>query len=183
MTLSAVARRGNEVGRALALALHGLRLVMGGAVILLFVYMVGAIVTQVIGRYVFNFSIAAAEETATFAQIWMVLFGAGVAMRRNQHVGIDILIALCPKPVQRAVVLAATLIGLWFLWVVFINSFPLIEVGKLQRSPALQWPMDVTYMALPIGAAYFALEFLLAMIPRCLGRAPAAPQRDLADEQ
>ena len=110
------------LGRFLALALKSVRAIMATAVILLFIYMVGAIFAQVIGRYVFNFSIAPAEETATFAQIWMVLLGAGVAMRRNQHVGIDILVVLCPKGVQQIISIFATVVALWFLWVVFSAS-------------------------------------------------------------
>jgi TRAP-type C4-dicarboxylate transport system permease small subunit len=175
--------RGGEPGRIFGLALKAVRGIMDTAVILLFIYMVAAIFAQVIGRYVFNFSIAAAEETATFAQIWMVLFGAGIAMRRNQHVGIDILIALCPRRVQQLVTIVATAIGLWFLWVVFSARFSLMEVGKFHTSAVMQWPMNVAYLALPIGSAYFALEFLIALAPRCLGRGPShGAERQLADE-
>ena len=167
--------------RAVGLALHAVRTAFAWCAIVLFVYMVGAIFVQVIGRYVFNFSIAGAEETATFAQIWMVLFGAGIAMRRRQHVGIDVLIALCPAPVQRVALILSSLVGLWFLWVVFSGSFALIEIGKIMRSPALQWPMAIPYLALPIGIAYFALEFAIALVPRWFGAAPPSADEPLAD--
>jgi TRAP-type C4-dicarboxylate transport system permease small subunit len=170
------------MSRLLGLALTGLRAVVDGGAILLFVYMVGAIFTQVIGRYVFNFSIAGAEETATFAQIWLVLLGAGIAMRRNQHVGIDVLIVRCPPLVQRLVLIVSTGLGLWFLWVLFSGSFRLIEVGTIMRSPAMQWPMSIPYLALPLGAAYFALELALAMAPRILGRERPAADPALADQ-
>ena len=169
------------MARALGAALKIVRTGFAWCTILLFVYMVGAIFTQVIGRYIFNFSIAGAEETATFAQIWMVLFGAGVAMRRKQHVGIDVFIAFCPPVVQRLMLIVSTLLGLWFLWVVFSGSFALIEVGSIVRSPAMQWPMSIPYLALPIGAAYFALEFAVAMVPRWFGEAAPPAEEPLAD--
>ena len=72
-------------------SLEMLRTIMAGVIMLLFVYMIEAVFAQVIGRYVFNFSIAAADETSTFALIWMVLLAAGLAMRRGSMSGIDIL--------------------------------------------------------------------------------------------
>jgi TRAP-type C4-dicarboxylate transport system, small permease component len=168
--------------RTLSWLLQAIRVVMATFVIMLFVYMTAAVFTEVIGRYVFNFSIAGAEESATFALIWMVLFGAGVAMRRNQHVGIDILVVQCPVAVQRIVVVVATALALWFLWIVFKGSFALIEVGRLQRSAAMQWPMNLVYTALPVGATYFALELLLAAFSRLFGAQQGAAGRQLADE-
>jgi TRAP-type C4-dicarboxylate transport system permease small subunit len=169
------------VPRAAALALTGLRTAVDCCTIALFAYMTGAIFAQVIGRYVFNFSIAGAEETATFAQIWMVLCGAGIAMRRGQHVGIDVLIVRCPLLVQRIVLVTSTVLGLWFLWILFWGSFRLIQVGSLMRSPAMQWPMSIPYLALPFGAAYFALELALAFVPQWFTPKATDPVAQLAD--
>jgi TRAP-type C4-dicarboxylate transport system permease small subunit len=172
----------NLVIRVLRWLLQAIRTVMATFVIVLFLYMTVAVFTEVIGRYVFNFSIAGAEESATFALIWMVLFGAGVAMRRNQHVGIDILIVQCPMVVQLVVVLVATALALWFLAIVFYGSFALIEVGKLQRSAAMQWPMNFVYSALPAGATYFALELVLATFSRLFAAQQASGSHELVDE-
>lgn len=140
------------------------------AVILLFIYMVTAIAVQVLGRYVFNYSIAGTEETAVFAQVWMVLIGAGIAMRNGQHVGVDVLISRCPARVRQVVSIAAAALCLWFLAVLFRGSFALIEVGGFQSAPATNMPMTIPYLALPIGVLYFALEFVIAMWPSVLGR-------------
>ena len=99
-----------------------LRRCVDAAVLLLLAYMACAVLAQVIGRYFFNYSIAWSEETATFAQVWLTLLGAGVAMRYNQHVGVDFLILKMPLPVQRLVNGAAFLLGIWFLGVVIIGS-------------------------------------------------------------
>ena len=141
--------------------------------ILLAAYMVGAVLMQVLGRYVFNYSITAAVETATFAQIWMVLLGAGYAMRQRMHVNIDVLIQLLPAPVARMLLVPVAALCLWFLWVVFIGGVRLLDLGAIQRSPALQIPMTIPYLALPISAAYFALEAVLFFGAGIFGRAPA----------
>ncbi|UOM35372.1 TRAP transporter small permease [Acuticoccus sp. I52.16.1] len=132
---------------------------------LLFIYMCFAILAQILGRYIFNYSIAGTEETATYAQIWLVLLGAGIAMRNGQHVAIDILIVRCPPLVQRIAKTASLALGLWFLAVVFIGSFGLLSIGMIVKSPALRIPLAYPYSALPVGIAYFMLEFAIATVP------------------
>ena len=123
-------------------------------------------VAQVLGRYIFNYSIDWAVETATWAQIWIVLLGSGLAMRRGMHVSIDVLAEMLPLQVARVTSVAIAIGCVWFLGVVFYGSLPLIEVGTFQTSPALQYPMWVIYMGLPIGASYFALEVVAALFRR-----------------
>ena len=135
-------------------------------VIVAFVYMCVAVLAQVLGRYIFNYSIDWAVETATWAQIWIVLLGSGLAMRRGMHVSIDVLAEMLPLQVARVTSVAIAIGCVWFLGVVFYGSLPLIEVGTFQTSPALQYPMWVIYMGLPIGASYFALEVVAALFRR-----------------
>lgn len=144
----------------------------------LFIYMAFAILIQILGRYVFNYSIAGTEETATFAQIWLVMLGAGIAMRNHQHVGVDVLIARCPVLVQKVVTGASFLLGLWFLAVVISGSFGLLAIGMMVKSAALRLPLVIPYAAVPVGMAYFTLEFIIATLPGLLGRTDDAPEPD-----
>ena len=164
-------------------SLEMLRTIMAGVIMLLFVYMIGAVFAQVIGRYVFNFSIAAADETSTFALIWMVLLAAGLAMRRGQHVGIDILAAQCTPRVRRILTLVSALLALWFLWILFVGGLALVEVGQFQTSAAMNWPMSFIYVAVPIGTGYLALEFIIAVAPHIFGQeTESAGTKDLSDD-
>jgi TRAP-type C4-dicarboxylate transport system permease small subunit len=143
---------------------RGVDLVAG----LLFIYMLIAIMAQILGRYIFGYSIAGTEETAIFAQVWLVLLGAGIAMRNRQHVGVDVLIRRAPEIVQRFTRLASFALGLWFLGVVFVGSFSLLAIGMMVQSAALRWPMTVPYAALPVGISYFILEFSIASLPEII---------------
>jgi len=145
---------------------HGIRRGVQLFVIVAFVYMCVAVFAQVLGRYIFNYSIDWAVETATWAQIWIVLLGSGLAMRRGMHVSIDVLAQMFPLQVARVASVAIVIACVWFLGVVFYGSLPLIEVGSFQTSPALQFPMWVIYLGLPIGASYFALEVVAALFRR-----------------
>lgn len=155
----------------------GLRTLINGVVICLYAFMCVAILAQVIGRYVFNFSISGAVESATFAQVWMVLLGAGVAMRLNMHNSMDLIAHRLSKPVYRILIVLSSAACLWFLWVTIMGSEPLIEIGMFQTSAALQLPMWVPYAAIPVGCAYFALEIVLFTIARW--KAGTAPEQTI----
>ena len=130
--------------------------------------MIALIFVQILGRYVFNYSIAWSEELATFVQVWLVMLGSGIAMRKGQHVGIDILIVRCPIPFQRFVKLSSLILIVWFLAVVVMGSISMITIGFILKSPALQIPMAIPYLALPIGMSYFVLELLIFTLPKML---------------
>lgn len=142
----------------------GLRRVVTWLVIGFYSYMTLAVLIQVLGRYVFNYSIGWASETATFAQIWMVLLAAGLAMRKNLHVGVDILTNSLPKKGVRFLSLVILAACLWFFWQAISGSFAFFEIGKLQSSPALRMPMWIPYLSLPVGLTYFAFELILALL-------------------
>lgn len=156
---------GGGVARMLHVALAVLRRIVDAVLVVLLCLMVGLIMYQVLGRYVFNYSISWSEEAANFALVWMTLLGAGLAMRNRTHVGIDILIRRMPRLVQQVAKSASFLLGAWFLVVVIISSFGMISLGFIIKSTALQIPLAYPYFALPIGMGYFLLEFAIATIP------------------
>jgi TRAP-type C4-dicarboxylate transport system, small permease component len=157
--------------RLASVGLRALRLFMSGTIVVLFAVMAFSVLGEVVGRHFFRSSHAALSEIAVYSLIWLSLVGGGVAMQRNQHIGIDVLIVLCPKVVQQVVVLISAIIAVWFLWVVFDGGLTLIARGAMQRSPAMQIPMSYIYLAIPIGAAYFALELILSSVARLTGKA------------
>ncbi len=144
----------------------GLRKLVAGLVILFFAYMIIAVLVQIAGRYLFDFAIDWTAETATFAQIWMVLLAGGLAMRDNLHVSVDALTSRLPVSTLRFLIVVVTLPCLWFLLQAIAGSLALIDIGRIQSSPVLRLPMWIPYLSLPVGLGYFGLEFLLTMIVR-----------------
>ena len=144
----------------------GLRTVVTWLVFGFFSYMGIAVLTQVVGRYVFNYSIDWAAETATFAQVWMILLAAGLAMQKNLHVSVDVLTGVMPASVLRVLIVVVGVPCLWFLWHAIVGSLALIDIGRIQTSPVLQIPMWIPYLSLPIGLSYFGLELILMLVAR-----------------
>ena len=100
------------------------------------------------------------------SQIWMLLVGAGIATRRGLHMAIDIVAARLPLWPARIANLVIAAGCLWFLGLVAYSSLPLLEIGLVRTTPALLIPMWIPYLGLPIGAAYWALETVLAVARR-----------------
>ena len=145
----------------------GIRFVAAAIVVISFAYMTVAVLAQVFGRYVFNYSISWTEETARFAQAWVILIGAGIAMKHGWHVAVDSLPEKLPLPAARALKIVLAGGALWFLGIVVFGSFALIELGWLfEVSPVLSIPMWIIYLALPLGAVYFGIEIIMSVIER-----------------
>ena len=123
--------------------------------------MVLAVFYQVLGRYIFNYKLGAAAETATMAQIWMILLASGIAMRKNMHVGVDILLRKLNVKAQKIIVTVSTIVITIFLIMVLKGSVQLIIVGAQSTSPAISIPMWIPYLSIPIGIVYIMLELLI----------------------
>ena len=138
-----------------------IRKVINYLVIIFFIYMVLAVFYQVLGRYVFSYKLGAAAEIATMAQIWMILLASGIAMKKNMHVGVDILLRKLNVKAQKIVVAASTTIIMIFLIMVLKGSVQLIIVGAQSTSPAISIPMWIPYLSVPIGIVYIMLELII----------------------
>ena len=141
--------------------LNKIRKVINYLVIIFFIYMVLAVFYQVLGRYVFSYKLGAAAETATMAQIWMILLASGIAMKKNMHVGVDILLRKLNVKAQKIVVAASTIIIMIFLIMVLKGSVQLIIVGAQSTSPAISITMWIPYLSVPIGIVYIMLELII----------------------
>ena len=163
---------------------RALRIAAASVVVVCFAYMTLAVLAQVFGRYFFNYSISWTEETAKFAQIWVVFIGAGIAMRRGWHVAVDVLPSKLPLGPARAVSVAIAAACIGFLGLVVFGSLPLIELGWMfEVSPVLQVPMWIIYLCIPIGAFYFAVEIVLAVIDRWDRPYGPRPRDERPDEE
>jgi len=144
----------------------GLRILVKWLVVAFFGYMGLAVLIQVVSRYVFNYSIDWAAETATIAQIWMILLAAGLAMQEKLHVSVDALSSVLPESILRVLTIVIAVPCLWFLWQAIVGSLDLIDIGRIQTSPVLQIPMWIPYLSLPLGLGYFGLELLLSLVAK-----------------
>lgn len=134
--------------------------------------MVGAMVWQVMGRYVFGHAPGWSEELSRYLMLWVTMLGAAAALRSGGHLSVTALVdRLGPRAVavvlalRDAVVVAAAGLLAW-------QGYRFAELNGAQESAAMEIPMTVPYGALPVGAL---LIVVLVLLSRLLG-APFASQ-------
>jgi len=138
------------------------RLIAKAGIVITLSYMIIAILLQIFGRYLSNdMDISWTEESARFAQLWMVFFGAGIAMQRNLHVGVDVLTGALKGTSKKILVVLCGMFAVVFLIIAIYGSFDLLAVGGLQISAALNIPMSYVYFIIPFGLIYWLIEYVI----------------------
>lgn len=144
-------------------ALKVCRLIAKTGIVITLSYMVIAILLQIFGRYLPNdMDISWTEESARFAQLWMVFFGAGIAMQRNLHVGVDVLTGVLKGTSKKVLIVLCGVFAVVFLAVAIYGSFDLLKVGGMQISAALNMRMSYVYIIIPFGLFYWLIEYVVS---------------------
>ena len=110
---------------------------------------------QVISRYVFNFSIAWAEEVSRFSYIWAVYMGMSMAARDNQHIRINVHLKflLPPKIFKFSEAIADSIMVFFFVLMVFFSLKMLSFMYEYPFSSAVtKIPMYYVYTIIPLAS-------------------------------
>jgi TRAP-type C4-dicarboxylate transport system permease small subunit len=90
------------------------------------------------------------EELARFCFIWIILVGAMIALRENEHFTVDLL----PVPkTNRGKAISLMFVDLmaFIMAAIFVAwGWPLVKFGLLQTSEMAELPMVLIYMAWPL---------------------------------
>ncbi|TFL19456.1 TRAP transporter small permease [Jannaschia formosa] len=125
--------------------------------------MLGLLVTQVLMRYFLGAPPSWTEEAAIILFAWLVLLYATVGLREGFHVAIETVPAGWPRLrvwADRFVALLALLFGCVTL------TAGMAYVGRTsgQKTAALQLPIEVLYLAVPVCGALFILHATALLI-------------------
>lgn len=121
------------------------------ALIVMIPVMTGIIFIQVVLRYIFFSPLSWAEELSKYLLVWVTCLGSACGIKETMHVSIDYLrnkwVAF-PQQVVTLLIFAATL---FFFIFCIIEGIMYAAAGWIQRSAALQLPMTIPYLSIPIG--------------------------------
>jgi len=136
--------------------------------------------SQVVARYVFNYSFVWALELNTVFFAWLIFLGMSYGVRVNAHIGIDAVTKMLAPAAQRAVGMVGAALCAIYAVIVLVGGWnyvsKMIDVGiDMQDLPIPQW---VPRLVLPIGFALLALRFGQAFVRLWRGEST----RLLADE-
>lgn len=131
-------------------------------------------VATVVFRFVVESSLAFPDELIRYLFVWVIFLGAAIALRRNAHAAIGILVDRLTPGWRRPVVLASTAVSGAFFLVLLTKGTELSLRVIPQISPALEVSMAWVYAAVPVSAA-----IMLAYTVEIFLRQATAPASDL----
>lgn len=139
---------------------------------------------NVVARYIFNSNILWALEVTVFLFAWLVLMGASYAVKKNIHIGVDVIINAVPSGISKFLTILAVvaclafsillLIGSWNYWYPFITERAWLETEDIPMPEMFMFladwfnegeryeklPRFIPYLALPLGMALLTFRFL-----------------------
>lgn len=131
-----------------------------------FAVLIGAVLTQVLGR-TFGSSPVWTEELTRFAMLFTIAFGAGLALRSGDMVNVDIVCESLPGRWPWRLRLFSAAITAVLCAVLIPAAWRYVSIGALQTSPALGVRMNIIHFsvfALLVGLLLFAALRVVAMI-------------------
>lgn len=134
--------------------------------VLTLVIMVILIFGQVLGRHLFGAAPSWTEEMARYIHIFQVWIGASYAVKFRQHIRIGAFIEIFQGLPRK--ILETVSIFIWFAIALFLAIFGtqlvLASLRNGQVSPALQIPMWIPFIAIPLGGGGMAFRLIYQVI-------------------
>lgn len=125
------------------------------------------IFVQVVARYVFQDSLTWSEEIGRYIFVWMSFLGMAVAIKAKAHVALDILLKNVNYKMKKIITcINAILVSCFAIGIIYSGCL-LVDLGGRQRSAALELPMDMIYMIIPISGVlmlYFTISATIAYL-------------------
>lgn len=114
-----------------------------------------AVLMQIVNRSFLGRPFPYGEELARYMMVWATMFGTSAGVKIGAHVGVDALILVIPPKTRTLITLATSLVALaFFVFVGYLSIEIVIGIQETgQVSPALNLPMWLAYLALPLGFA------------------------------
>jgi C4-dicarboxylate transporter, DctQ subunit len=117
---------------------------------------------QVIMRYVFNYPLIWSEELSIAAFIYLGFIGIGAGYARGKHLWVDALLVVLPRSIRKVIdIIILALSSAFLLIVISLTAKVMIATIKIgNATAAMQLPMWVIYLSLPIGCVLFLIQVL-----------------------
>jgi TRAP-type C4-dicarboxylate transport system permease small subunit len=129
----------------------------------LILYILGITVTAVFFRYVLGTPLLGVDEQVGFLVVATVMLGAAEALRRGDHIGIDILTERASAPVRRWLDALGFIAILIFAGVLLVSAWHTVTFSRqfgAYSTGALEIPMWIPQSALLVGALLLGLVAL-----------------------
>jgi C4-dicarboxylate transporter DctQ subunit len=115
---------------------------------------------NVIMRYVFQNAIYWAEELVRYMMAWLIFLGGSQVAKHEGHITVDVVQMAVPPKVRKVMVFFVHIVVIVFCLVLAYYSYQqMLRVqASEQISPAMELPMWIPYLSIPIGSGLIAIR-------------------------
>ncbi|QUH28185.1 TRAP transporter small permease [Vallitalea guaymasensis] len=134
--------------------------------IVIFPIMTITVFISTIFRYFKLGAIPWSEELARYLMIWIAYIGASLGIKKNAHLGVEILVNKLPKSLKSVAKYFRVAIILLFNALIISFSYKIInhQMNMGQLSPAMAIPIWYAYLAIPVGALLMIIRSIQMVI-------------------
>lgn len=140
-------------------------------------YIAGIMLTLVVGvvslnvfcRYLLGIVFNWAEELSTISFIWCVYCGTAAAYKKNEHIGINVLVNLLP---ERGRKIAATLVDIFDLTLslsITYLSIVMMQSSISKLTPVMRIPYAVVNFSVTLGFGLMSIYAISHIVTRLKG--------------
>jgi TRAP-type C4-dicarboxylate transport system permease small subunit len=156
--------------------LHLLDALIQWVVVALMVSLVVIVSLQFIDRHFIDTGIAAPDQYARVALVWLTFIGFAIAVRAALNVRVDLIDAHLPAKVRQILELAFDALMLVLLGILLPGTWRLIEIGSDQLLLGTFFTAAVPAAGVFAACLLMCLFVGLRLIVRLLGRNPPGPE-------
>lgn len=125
-----------------------------------FIIMTALYFIQIVARYVFNTGISWSEELVVYLMVWLTYLGATILAKDDGHISMTILQDLFPSS-KKYLSLVKYLVLIIYCGFVGWFSRNALAVAHMQVSTAMQIPMNIIYLVIPVSMILMILHLII----------------------
>jgi TRAP-type C4-dicarboxylate transport system permease small subunit len=126
--------------------------------VLFLLVMFASVLIQIFFRYVLQSPLTWTEEVARYSFIWTVLLGAAFAVRKKEHVVMDVLVKHFPIYLQRYISIALNVIIFISLLYLLPVSWKFFYFMKNVSAPTLKISWGFLFFSAPLSIALMTIH-------------------------
>ncbi|MDY6972760.1 MAG: TRAP transporter small permease [Thermodesulfobacteriota bacterium] len=139
----------------------------GSLCVLFFAAMTFVTITGVFYRYVLNDPILWSNESARFLMLWTGFLAMNIAMRKGEHIHIDIVVKWLPSWMSRALGYVVYLLIAYFLILLLVKGWAM-ALNTMMTGFTLSISMFWIYASVPVGALVSLIQLFLNVTAKVL---------------
>ena len=136
---------------------------------------------QFFTRYAMNDSATWTEEIARYLLICITFIGAAIGVRRNNHIQVDFLYRILPKPLMRVMSTLVDVARIAFLGYATWLTFQLLQRIGGQQMAVVNLPIGLVYSVVLVGFALMTWRSIDVAIANWRRKASVLEKPELAE--